>query len=407
MPVDYVGSVHASALGLEELEDVDSSDVRGDFRGQEVKLNPKSKSLVEEADQLDDYVVVRRKEPPKLKARKVSNRKKIEGKHKLLHQYVRRLDKQQESRQYQDFEARLRRLKQRAIIQMMEHSLYASPEEERVSFDGRVLADMVLEDAAETFNEPTEQDNALEYMEALVDFETEHAEAEMRQANKMLQRLEGRTDRRGLDRQRDFQDRVKDLSAQIKFSGLFKRELAIAKATLRNAHGQEIEDGYNLIPKATDLFASLTEQKAKNFENTEARQVSRLYQQALCANSLAEVMEISFSGFGAKNVKSGLSAMLELSGIDIDSANPSRDVSHLIAVRETLFKTEISSQLYDAVGKLRKDIVDNFSECSRKTFGESEQYAVTKSLAKLSQQSFVSSAQMWDVLELLGVDVER
>ncbi|MDR2435952.1 MAG: hypothetical protein LBD33_01395 [Puniceicoccales bacterium] len=406
MPVDYVGPVHANALDLGEAEGVDSPSIRGDFRGQEVRLNPHSKSLVEEADELDNYIVVRRKDPPKLKTRKISDRKKINGKNRLLFQYVRRLDKQQGSRQYQDFEARLRRLGQRATIQMMEHNLYSSSsEEDRLSFDGRDLADMVLEEAAETFSELTEQDNAVEYMEALVDFEAECAEAEARQASKMLMRLEGRTDKRGLDRQKDFQDRLRDLSAQAKVSKLFKKELALAKAALRSAHGQEIEDGYNLIPKATDLFASFAGQKAKDFENTEARQVSRLYQQALCASSLAELMEISFSGFGVKHVKAGLGAMLELSGLDIDSANPSRDVSHLIAVRETLFKTEISSQLYDAVGKLRRDIVANFSECSKKTFGESEQYAATRSLAKLSQQSFVSSSQMHDILGLFGVDV--
>jgi hypothetical protein len=288
---------------------------------------------------------------------------------------------------------------------MKEHNLYGnhSPDD-RIAYDGRFIADMVTEDVAEAFSEVTEQDNALEYMEALEDFETDHAEEEIRQAEKMLQRLRGRTDKKGVDRQKDFNDRVKDLSAQVEFSKLFKKELALAKAALRQAHGQEIEDGYNLIPKATDLFASLTGQKAKDLEGTEARLVSKTYQQALCASSLAEVMDVTFSGFGVKNVKHGLEAMLELSGMDIQSANPSRDVSHLVAVRETLFKTEISSQLYDSVGKFREAVVANFDECSRKTFGDSEQYAATKSLAKLSEQSFMSSAQLWDVLELFGVD---
>jgi hypothetical protein len=91
---------------------------------------------------------------------------------------------------------------------------------------------MVLEGTVKSFDGVTEQDNALEYMEALQDFEAENAEAEMRQAEKMLKRLEGRTDKRGLGRQKDFQD---------KLSKRFKRELASAKETLRRAHGQKIK----------------------------------------------------------------------------------------------------------------------------------------------------------------------
>jgi len=132
--------------------------------------------------------------------------------------------------------------------------------------------------------------------------------------------------------------------------------------------------------------------------------VSDVHQQTLGADSLVGVMDATLNSFSAKNIKASLNAVLELSGIDIQSANPSRDVPYLVSVRETLFKMEISSQLYDAVGKLRKDIASNFDECEENTFGESEQYAVTKGIAKLSQQSFVGSEQMREILELLGVD---
>jgi hypothetical protein len=400
----YIGEVHSGALGLERMQEAGGPQVCGDFRGQEVRLNPKSKSLIAQADELDDYVVVRRKDPPKLKNRKISDRKKVAGKNRLLHQYVCRLDKQQGSRQYQDYEAKLKRIKQMATIQMMERSMHGGEfEQEGVTFDGKPLAELLLQEATEMFGEVTEQDNALEYMEALEDFETEHAETEICQANKMLKRLEGRVDPKGISRQKDFREKVRDLSIQAKFSKLFKRELATAKANLRSAHGQEIQDGYNLIPKATDLFASLAEKSSGRYEGDQARIVSNAYQQALCASTLVEVMDASFNSFGAKNIKVGLQAMLELSGIDIQSANPSRDVSYLISVRETLFKTEISSQIFDSVGKLRVDIISAYESCSKRVFGESEQYAVTKSVAKLSQQTFMSGTQLWEILETLGV----
>lgn len=399
----YVGEVHSNIFGL-GTTGIAEAPVRGEYRGQSVKLNSGSKSLIQQADELDDYVVVRRQEKPKLDKRKVKDKKKIAGKNRLLHQFVRRLDKQQGSRQYQDYEARFKRMKQKAIIQMMEKSLHGD-EGTEIKLDGRKLSDLILEEAAEAFGEVTEQDNAIEYLEELENYETGEAESELRQADKMIKRLDGRTDEKGITRRKALEEKVNDLQIQVKFSKLFRRELAEAKQILHNAHGQEIKDGYNLIPKATDLFASLVDQKSADSGNQYAKAVAAMYQKVLCAENLVEVMDVCRGDFETKNVKPILNSIIELSGADIKSADPSRDVQYLMSVRDTLFNSEIALQLFQEVGKLRTRVVDTFMNCAKKAFNEETQFSVTKEIVKLSQQSYVSTSQLYNILEGLGVNV--
>jgi hypothetical protein len=44
------------------------------------------------------------------------------------------------------------------------------------------------------------------------------------------------------------------LETEKKFSPIFKQILTEAKGDLRKAHGQEIDDGYNMIPKAAEML---------------------------------------------------------------------------------------------------------------------------------------------------------
>ncbi|MDR0679804.1 MAG: hypothetical protein LBF42_02095 [Puniceicoccales bacterium] len=405
MFASYTGAVHDNVLGVEEMED-GSQPIQGNFRGQDVTLNPKSKSMIEEADELDGYIVVRRKEPQKLKIRDILDRKMANEKSRLLYGYVRRLDKQQGTRQYQDYEARLRRLKQRAIIQEMERRMRGeNSEKDGATLDDRPLSDIILEDAAETFDEVTEQDNAVEYMEALEDFESEYAEGEIRQATKMLQRLEGRTDKKGIDRQKDFQDKIEDLSKQIKFSKLFKKELANAKAALRSAHGQEIKDGYNLIPKASDLFASLVSKGVQTDGECTPNMLTNVYRLVLAADGFVAMAEMLRNFFGKKLIKKYLGITVELLGEDMKSANPSRSVAFLIAIRDALFMVEVLLQIMQESEKLNGLIGRTFKDGKRnKPFNEDEEFETTKDIAKFSRQTYVNSAQLYDILTRFGVE---
>ncbi|MDR1255653.1 MAG: hypothetical protein LBJ94_01860 [Puniceicoccales bacterium] len=377
-----------------------------------ITVNLNSPSCVDEAERLDDFAALNSRDLHKnIQDRAISSKNYNKNRKALRTKFVCRLgtsDQGKRNKDYQDGESKVRRLKQRALIQMMESNRSGGDSgDDRARFDGNFLEDAISQMVAEIFLDITEQHNVFECMESLEDLEIAHAEEEIRQAKKMLQRLEGHTDNKSLSRKKDFREKIDNLSAQVKFSKLFKRELTYAKEALHHAHGQEIQDGYNLIPKAVDLCASLAGDRTGGDDSTEARKVSIMYQQTLGATTLTAVMDITYEGFGAKNIKVGLHAMLELSGVDIQSANPSRDVQLLIIIRETLFRTEISVQLFDAVGELRKEIVVSFEKCSKKTFTEVEQYNVTKSLAKLSDQAYMSESQLWEeVLNVLGVSKE-
>ncbi len=348
----YVGEVHSNAFGI---GNVGTAPVHGEFRGQDVTLNPKTKSLIEQASEMDDYVVVRRKQTPKLKDRKVCDKKRVAGHNRLLTQFVNRLDRRQQNQEqskkrYQDCENKLMRLKQKASN--IKQSLEGNGED--LKLDGQKLSELILEEMSESFPDVTEQDNIIEYLESLEDLGTGEAESEIRQANKFIKRLEGNTDEKSVSKIEDLKQKVNDLEKQIKFSVLFKRELAEAKQNLRGLHGEEIKDGYNLIPKATSLFSSLVQEK--DSKGDFAFTVATAYQDALCKNSLSEVVQSSFSLFGSKNWEKGLGSMLELSGADIQSINPSREPQFLMSVRELLFRVEIAMQLFSSIVELRSSI---------------------------------------------------
>jgi hypothetical protein len=377
------------------------------FVGEGLGMNPESESLVEaaktkndreNADDLDNHV------KPPVSERTIYGSKKTSEKRALLRKFVERLDRNGgNQQQYQDCEERVMGLNQRIIAQMRERG---SGDDERPSFDGRPMAELLLEEIVGSFSEVTEQDNALEYLEHPEDFRTQYAEAEIEQAGKMLRRLEAEPpNRRTLDLQGDFRKKLTDLSTQGNFPKKCKSELSLARESLQNAHGQEIQDGYNLIPKVSDLYSSLAVAK---FGDVRALSVSNAYQKALCSNDMVSVMDVCFETFGSKGVKAGFKAMLELSGADMGSRsqNPSRETSHLVAVRDTLFRTEISSQVFDSSGKLRKDLVDQFPECAWRTFSEREQYEITKRIAQIAQQTFASDGQLDEILTMLGVDME-
>ncbi|MDE6431799.1 MAG: hypothetical protein K2L13_00170 [Opitutales bacterium] len=437
MPVDYSGAIHSETFGINELSDAEIS-VRGEYRGQDVVLHPKTKSPIEQASEMEEYVIIRRQEKPKLRAREIRDKKRVAAQRQLLYQYISRLDRregrrQRSNQQYQDCEAKLKRLRQRIKARFTEGSA------DELSIDGRDLAEIILEEVADIFSDVTEQDNFLQYFLERINIESAEAESEIRQAGKMLKRLEDRTDGKSVNRRTELQQRVEDLKDEITFLARFSEKLKEAVGILHNIHGQEIEDGYNLIPKATDLFASFVDGKF-SADGDSARDIANLYQKALCINNLSELMRLSFLSLGAKNWKTGLKMLLELCAADIKSINPSRAVGFLIAVRDLIYRLITARDLYGWIKKLNKRILkfgeigDNFEEKNgdenkSKRLGhnvpeksvkkvpvdakggnneviEDEQFELTVKVAKLADQSFASSSQLNEILEALCKDIK-
>jgi hypothetical protein len=245
----FVGAVHSDAFGLAASEVVRDSGV---YEGQKADLHQKSGSMLEAAYKMDDCPTDAHVHGDKLIARKVKDRKKVTEKKRILVNRVNRLDKHRGSDAYSSYERRFNRIKQQVMMQNQQAGRGGGDRE--LNYNGEKFADHVLRHLSEEFPEVTDQDNVLEYLQELEDFEEGSNQDEIAACEKMLTRLEGSDDPKAQARMADISKKLQQLHDAIYFASAFRQTLASAQRTLRKSHGKEIEDGYNLIPKASDLL---------------------------------------------------------------------------------------------------------------------------------------------------------
>jgi hypothetical protein len=226
---------------------------KGAFEGQSVDWFPKSKSMLEAAYEMDDCPTEARINRDKLVKRDIKDKKKAAAKQRILTSFVNKLDRNRGGDRYSEYERKLMRLKQQVMLQN-QNSGRGGSSSKALTYDGENLADRILRDIPLDFDEVTEQDNALEYLQEAEDFEADSNKEEIAQCKKMLARLEGRHDAKSQERISELMAKIRDLEEQIYFSSSFKQALSSAQKKLRDVHEKEIEDGYNIIPKVVDLM---------------------------------------------------------------------------------------------------------------------------------------------------------
>jgi hypothetical protein len=105
-----------------------------------------------------------------------------------------------------------------------------------------------------------------------------------------------------------------------------------------------------------------------------------------------------------KDFNKTVHTLIELLGRDMESSNPSRDRDMLVAVRDGLFRVEVSGQLFDHVKSFRNLLIRHFPEAARIEFNKERHIEMSKTAAKLSIQPFAGKAQICDFLKEFGVD---
>ncbi|MDR0742498.1 MAG: hypothetical protein LBE98_03470 [Puniceicoccales bacterium] len=246
-------NINLSVFGSGETQTVCS--VQGGYEGQEVDLHPKSKSMLELAYAMDDCptdaVLVR----DKLSDRDVKDKKKAMEKRKILTVRINKLDQNRDPRAYEECERRFHRLKQQVMLQNPQFE--EGENGGQLTYDGESFSAYILRNISMDFPEVTEQDNVLEYLLQIEDFEASANGEEILQCEKMVRRLEGQSnaqDAKSQQRVEEFSRKAHSLQEQVQFSAFVRRSLGEALQDLRKIHGQEIKDGYNLIPKAASLL---------------------------------------------------------------------------------------------------------------------------------------------------------
>jgi hypothetical protein len=242
--------------------------------------------MLELAYEMDDCPTETQINRDNLVKRDIKDKKKATAKQKMLTFYVSKLDSHRGTQQYADYERKMGRLKQQIMLQNQNSGHGGEGIGRSLRFNGENLADYILRNIPLDFDEVTDQDNVLEYLQELEDFEGESNGEEITQCKKMLARLQGRTDGKFQEKIEELLEKVQNLEDQIDCSSSFKAALKSAQQTLRKSHEQEIKDGYNLIPKAADLIKGTVKIGGREMSATDFAAVYR--DKILCCDNFLE-----------------------------------------------------------------------------------------------------------------------
>ncbi|MDR2667834.1 MAG: hypothetical protein LBB38_02235 [Puniceicoccales bacterium] len=190
-----------------------------------------------------------------------------------------------------------------------------------------------------------EQHNLLNYAKQCAKIDVEMLGSQEAAAEKQLDILKTREDEFSKKRY----ERTKKLLAAIRrdrrSAEQFLAQVESAIGVIERERGDQLRDEYKIVPKAR--FVS-SEMGWSGFDAGAE----------LAVDYVSDVLAIDgaslfFENFIGKHMAMGFEtyfdAMLKLLGADIASIDPSREVAHLLAVRQALFDAEISHQIYDSV----------------------------------------------------------
>ncbi|MDR1401801.1 MAG: hypothetical protein LBI81_02490 [Puniceicoccales bacterium] len=439
----YTGEIHAAAFGFDMSDGIRDREIdsqvtlEGPYEGAKADLHEDSKSMIALALEMDDCPTDDRINRDRLVDRDIREKKKVAEKQKIFSFYINRLDRHRGTKRYSDYENKLNRLKHQITFQSLKSP--GKTGEKNLTFNGEDLAEFILRDLSLDFDEVTEQDNVLELLQKLEDFECEAIRGEIVASKKMLRTLQGKENANFNRRIEDLKEKIQTLEEQVSYSPLFKQAFADAQKKLRKSHAREIEDGYNLIPKAADL---LNDPLMIGGQQLSAMDFAAVYRdKILCCNNFLEaflaiidmcrvspdsssqksiapwamateiikqkkqtgsVEEVDSKGFGKV-----VHMLIELLGRDMESTNPSRDKDMLVVVREGLFRVEVSGQLFGHIKTFRDLVVKHFSEAAATEFNLERHIDLTKMVAKMSAQPFAGNTQIFDLMKKTGIDMEN
>jgi hypothetical protein len=372
--------------------------VSGVYRGHAVTVHSDSPSPIASAKGLMDFVASQIRRP--LHQQHFEGYHKLKKKEKLLQEAFQRLGATQDTAKYKAFGSQLQRLQQQARDQ----GSFEEQSGRQPTLNGKPLATLILQRASKEFGEVTERDNVLQYALEAEKLEYESQGLEYQQLEKSLLKLDGRKDPSAAQRRGELSEHQKALKSSMLASSLFQKEIGTAIDKLRKAHGQEIKDGYNLIPKAAELL------RAQKGSEAEAVALATAYrQEALKMKNPYDVLEHFFQEgeHKGKRFQDYVAMMIELLGEDIQSANPSRSTEELLAVREGLFRMEITGQIHDDMGALEQLIRKSFRPEAEEAFKLEEQLAATREFVKSTHSNSIPRTQMQHLGDLFSVDTSQ
>ncbi|MDR0693546.1 MAG: hypothetical protein LBF49_03190 [Puniceicoccales bacterium] len=276
-------NVSLSVFGSNETQAVFFE--QGVYEGQRADLHPESKSMLELAYEMDDCPTEARLVRDKLTKRDIKDKKKATEKKRILTSRINKLDQSRDPRAYEEYERKFNRLKQQLMLQNPQFREGEGSKE--LTYEGEPFSAYLLRNLPMDFHEVTEQDNVLEYLLQIEEFEASSNEEEILQCEKMIKRLEGQPDAKSRERIEEFSQKIHSLREQIQFSTFARQSIGESLQNLRKIHGQEIKDGYNIIPKAASLLNGTLTIGGKQLSSVDIAAIYR--DNILCCEDFLEV----------------------------------------------------------------------------------------------------------------------
>jgi hypothetical protein len=211
----------------------------------------------------------------------------------------------------------------------------------------------ILEEVTGESKSAAEQYNFLNCAREMAKMEAEAYASQEAEAQRQLQNVREQLKSATDDGKNWLSDRCKWMEGlhvaiqadRQKAQKLFEQLDAIV-TTFEARHRNRIRDGYNLIPKARFVVANA----GLEGRLSSADLASNYRDQVLCMVNPSQFFENFMVRHSALGFRTYFELILQLLGDDIKSANPSRGIGQLQAIRDSLFFAEISHQIYLLVG---------------------------------------------------------
>ncbi|MDR2577042.1 MAG: hypothetical protein LBC42_03295 [Puniceicoccales bacterium] len=187
-----------------------------------------------------------------------------------------------------------------------------------------------------------EQHNFLSCAKACVEEDIAAYASQQSAAESLLEQLQGKTDDVSKKKLKRTQNYLEANKKQMTSARSLRDQLQSLLGHMRKNDGRRIDDGYNLIPKASAVVAKM----APSAGVAGAELASNYREEVLTMKNSSDF----FDNFMLKHRNVGFQKYIEmveqLLGDDIRSINPSRSPEHLLSVRNAIFAACMSFQIF-------------------------------------------------------------
>lgn len=194
----------------------------------------------------------------------------------------------------------------------------------------------------------TEQYNMLNYASASLELDAQSLKRRIGKAERSLEALEkagNPEDQPKIERRKlKLEAFRRDADTTANMIAVLQR----AMAAMKEQAGQQIDDGFNILPKSFSLLAEIPHE-----EGVTGEELAEVYREEILQfTDVTNFFETFLNKHREIGFKKYLRLSLQLLGSDIISANPSRNPNQLKAIRDGIYMAQLNHQIFERIGRM-------------------------------------------------------